>query len=81
MVKKNDLQGWVVEVLTAKGGSATLVSVAREIWINYEGALRLSGDLFYTWQYDMRWAATQLREKGVLKAAALSPAGVWELQR
>jgi hypothetical protein len=48
MVKKNDLQGWVIEVLAAKGGSATLINVAKEIWDSHEDELRLSGDLFYT---------------------------------
>jgi len=37
------------------------------------------GDLFYTWQYDMRWAATKLRRDGKLKAATRSPKGTWEL--
>ncbi|SDW39046.1 hypothetical protein SAMN05444006_10397 [Allgaiera indica] len=26
----------------------------------------MSGDLFYTWQYDMRWAAQNLRGAGKL---------------
>lgn len=32
-----------------------------------------------TWQYDIHWAATQLRKRGTLRAAALSGSGRWEL--
>jgi hypothetical protein len=46
---------------------------------NYENELRRSGDLFFTWQYDIRWVATQLRNKGILRAAESSPSGIWEL--
>jgi hypothetical protein len=45
-------------------GEASIVEVARDIWDNYESELRSSGDLFYTWQYDMRWDAQQLRDRG-----------------
>ncbi|MEO8024366.1 hypothetical protein [Polaromonas sp.] len=79
MAKKDDLQQWVLDALTTKGGSAKLVDVARAIWQTHEDDLIRSGDLFYTWQYDMRWAASQMRRKGLLKNAGASPSGVWEL--
>ncbi len=41
--------------------------------------LRSSGDLFYTWQYDIRWAATTLRKEGIMKDASLSEVSMWEL--
>jgi hypothetical protein len=49
------------------------------VWKNHENELRRSGDLFFTWQYDIRWTATQLRKEGVMRAANLSPKGTWEL--
>lgn len=64
MATREDLVAWVDESLRALGGSASLVAVAREIWQRHEPELRASGDLFYTWQYDMRWAAHQLRQSG-----------------
>jgi hypothetical protein len=79
MATKWILREWVVEVLKSRGGHATLVDVSREIWARHEDELRASGDLFYTWQYDVRWAATNLREIGTMRAAADSPKGVWEL--
>ena len=79
MSSKRDLTDWVVESLTRLGGGAVLVDVARDIWRHHEGDLRTSGDLFYTWQYDMRWSANVLRRTGVMKSAELSPHGFWQL--
>ncbi|MCR6547018.1 hypothetical protein [Dehalobacterium formicoaceticum] len=80
MVKEN-LPDIVVEALKTNAGSATIVEVSRYIWNNYETELRKSGDLFYTWQYDARWAATQLRKSGIMKTKEISPRGVWELSK
>ena len=52
-MQKHDLEDLVVEALKALGGSGTIVDVAREIWIHHEAELRSSGDLFFTWQYDI----------------------------
>jgi hypothetical protein len=61
------------------GGAGTVVEVAREIWQRHEADLRGSGDLFYTWQYDMRWAAQVLRDTGQAKPASTTSRGWWEL--
>jgi hypothetical protein len=73
MATKQDLRQWVLEALRVHGGRARLVDVARTVWDEHEPELRQSGDLFYTWQYDMRWAATQLRHEGLLVPADQSP--------
>jgi hypothetical protein len=80
MINKLALQDWVREALKRLGGSAPLVEVAKQIWSAHEQELRSAGDLFYTWQYDMRWAAERLRKQGVMKTVDLSPRGVWELK-
>jgi hypothetical protein len=79
MARKQDLETWVAEALRSAGGSARLIEIARRIWEARETELRRSGDLFYTWQYDMRWAANQLRRKGIMKSTNASPIGVWEI--
>ena len=79
MADKYDLRDWLVEALEASGKSATIVDVCKYIWDKYEDELRASGNLFYTWQYDVRWAATDLRKTGRMKPASISPQGVWEL--
>lgn len=79
MATKHDLQAWVQIALDRLGGRASLTEVAKEIWRSHEGDLRSSGDLFFTWQYDMRWAANRLRVKGIMRPVAVSPIGVWVL--
>ena len=79
MATKHDLQYWVKEALETLGGTGTVVEVAREIWRRHEDDLRASGDLFYTWQYDMRWAAQALRDTGQAKSTKATPKGRWEL--
>ena len=81
MIAKVGLQSWVAEALEDLGGRAHLVAVAKRIWAAHEQDLRNSGDLFFTWQYDMRWAANRLRSLKVLRAATESPVGVWELAK
>ncbi|MHC5355060.1 hypothetical protein ACYSNX_13065 [Myroides sp. LJL115] len=76
---KNKLKKCIVEALKAKGNKAKLIDICRYIWANYEKELENSGDLFYTWQYDIRWAATQLRKEGVLKPVHEQKNGFWEL--
>ena len=56
------------------------MDVAKIIWKNHKIDLENSGDLFYSWQYDYRWAATYLREKGVMKSVHESEKGLWELK-
>ena len=60
------------------GGKGTVTAVARFIWAHHEPDLRSSGDLFYTWQYDMRWAATVLRKGSVMRKNDRDEP--WELQ-
>ena len=76
---KQILVVWVEDALRHLGGSGTPVEVARRIWQVHEQDLRQSGDLFYTWQYDYRWAATKLRKSGRMKPVGASPDGTWEL--
>ena len=79
MASKEDLKKWVVDALLALGGSAKIVDVCKHIWQHHENDLRASGDLFYTWQYDVRWAAQSLRDAGTLKTAKDSRGAPWTL--
>ena len=81
MTEKDDLKDWVFSAIQAHGGEATLVEVAKHIWENHEEELRASGDLFYTWQYDMRWATQYLRDTGKLRPANVCQRGSRELAR
>ncbi|GHG82070.1 hypothetical protein [Pseudodonghicola xiamenensis] len=66
MNNREDLQTWVLDAVIESGGEASVLDVAKKIWTSHETELRCSGDLFFTWQYDMRWAAQKLRASGKL---------------
>jgi hypothetical protein len=76
---KHDLVDWLEEALAAHSGRGTIVELCREIWQRHEPELRMSGDLFFTWQYEVRWAAYKLRESGRMRPDHESPTGIWEL--
>jgi len=79
MASQQDLDDWVHKALADLGGRGTIAEVCKHIWQHHEKELRGSGDLFYKWQYDMRWAADHLRRAGFMKPANVSPKGLWEL--
>ncbi len=66
MAKKSDLQDWILNALKDLGGEGNVAAIARHIWEHHESDLRASGDLFFTWQYDMRWQGQSLQKAGKL---------------
>ena len=80
MTNQDNLQNWIYEALESLNGKGRIVDVAKYIWDNKENELRASGDMFYTWQYDMRWAATKLRENQIIEPAEKSKKGEWKLK-
>jgi hypothetical protein len=79
MADKVDLKIWILDALAELGGSGSVVEVSEVVWRRHESDLRGSGQLFYTWQYDIRWAAKVLRDDGRLKSVAGSRTAPWEL--
>lgn len=80
MYKRDDLAKWLEEALKISNGSASIVQVCRIVWEKHEQDLKSSGDLFFTWQYDIRWAATKLRKIGIMRPEHSSSRGLWELK-
>lgn len=76
---RSDLPDILYNSLQTMGGSSNIVDICRFVWDHYETDLRASGDLFYTWQYDIRWAATSLRKEKRMKDSSVSPSGIWEI--
>lgn len=79
ILKKYDLQDLLYNAINAMGGKANIIDVCKYVWAHHEKDLKKSGDLFYTWQYDIRWAAVELRKNNRMKAAEKSPNGIWEI--
>jgi len=80
MLDREVLMEWVVEAINANRGHATIIEVCKHVWQNHENEIRQSGDSFYTWQYDIRWAGQKLLDEGVLKPTTSSPKGIWEIK-
>jgi hypothetical protein len=76
-VKRADFVDPVLAAIVHHGGRATIVQIAKYIWDNYEPRLRSSGDVFYTWQYEMRWAGDELVKLGKIVKHKTVP-GIWE---
>lgn len=79
MADKHDLKKWIVQALEAAGRELSVTEVAKAVWQEHEDELRASDDLFYSWQYDLRWAAQELRGEGVLAAKHGRRTGGWRL--
>jgi hypothetical protein len=73
---RSDLQESVLRCLTEAKVPTHWADIAKHIWEHSEADLRRSGRLFYTWQYDMRWAMQRLRDAGKVHNVGK---GEWEL--
>ena len=74
-----DLPDILYSAIKEMGGQTNIIDVCKYVWEKHAPELQSAGDLFYSWQYDIRWAATELRKTGRMKAAELSPRGIWEV--
>ena len=79
LIRKQDMTILVSDALESLGGKGTIVEVAAEIWKHHKDDLEASGEIFYTWQYEMRWARHRLSEAGKLKTKLKDRESVWEL--
>ena len=76
-ITRGDLQSLVVEALKKLSGEAQIWQICKYIWDHYENDLRSSGKIFYTWQYDVRWAGQILRNNEIIENT--KEVGVWKL--
>lgn len=71
---------WIYDALRALGGRGDLVQVNKQIWKQHQDEIKKSGDSFYNWQYEVRWAGSELRKEGMLKPEKEQvKRGTWEL--
>ena len=75
---KQDLPQYVTNALIALGGSGSIVQVCKHIWENEVSLIppNQRNDLFYTWQYDVRWAAQTLRNNNL---SHILSTGIWAI--
>jgi hypothetical protein len=79
MFTRENLKDLVIEALRVHSGKARVLDICKYIWDHHEAELRNSGNLLYTWQYDIRWAAQRLRDEGILKPVYGKKTMPWEL--
>jgi len=79
MADRSSLKAWVLHALRELGGTGTIVDVCKIVWRDHHDELEASGDLFFTWQYDIRWAAQYLRDTGYLVPAVRRRNVPWSL--
>jgi hypothetical protein len=77
-MKRADFVEPVYQAIKHHGGKATIVEIAKHIWSKYESEIRRSGDVLYTWQYEMRWAGDILVKSGRI-AKGKTANGIWEI--
>jgi hypothetical protein len=59
-------RAWILEGVSASGGSASPVDVSRQVWSRHRAELESSGDLLYVWQLELRAAADAMIASGLL---------------
>ncbi len=79
MVTREVMKTWIVDCLKSRGGSGWPREVSKYVWEHHEAELKASGNLLYTWQYDIRWAAQNLRNEEILKPVHGRRDLPWEL--
>ena len=78
-INRKTMTNWVEDALQSHNGSATIFQVCKRVWEDHGDEITAAGDMFYKWQYEIRWAGDMLRKDGVIRSATDSPRGVWEL--
>jgi hypothetical protein len=78
MLTRQGLEPLIVEALQSAGGSLSLKDINKSIWQNHQHELEESGDFFYIWQYELRWAGEALDKAGIIKRGP--PRGMWHLR-
>ncbi len=79
-MNKADLPLYVLRCLQHLDGRGTVLEVSKKFYELFSGELTEAEDLFYTWQYDIRWAATELRKNDLLlKSSNVGEKNLWIL--
>ncbi|MDB5680647.1 MAG: uncharacterized protein JWO16_452 [Sphingomonas bacterium] len=80
MGNREKLKLWVREALGQLGSEGLILDVMKQVWAVHQTDITQSGDGFYTWQYDIRWAADELRKEGALGLRKAGAKSIWILK-
>jgi hypothetical protein len=80
IIKRKDLTEILEEALVSLGGEGRIVEICEYIWSKYNNDLLSSGDIFYTWQYDLRMSAKEtLKAEGKVITIKEGNKSIWKL--
>jgi hypothetical protein len=80
-IDRNTMKEWVIEALQELGGSGEIVEICKKVWEKHKEEITAYEDLFYKWQYEIRWAGDILRKEGKLVSTRKLRRGIWKLTR
>ncbi len=78
-IQRDTMRDWVIQALRELGGRAMILDINKKVQELCGEEIGNTGDLFYEWQYELRWAGDLLRREGKIRLAKLSPKGKCEL--
>ena len=55
-VNRTLMKEQVKEALSELGGSSTILNICKNVWEKHGDEISASGDMFYKWQYEIRWS-------------------------
>ena len=77
-VTRDTLKEYILEALELKGPQ-TPNQVSKWVWNNHSSDLRKSGDLLYSWQYDLRWAIQRLKGDDLAAIDSSHKPSIWSI--
>ena len=81
LINRRTMTVWVEEALQELGGKGSIFEICKAVWLKHGDEITAAGDMFYKWQYEIRWAGDMLRKDGIINSAENSPRGVWQLAK
>ena len=80
MNRNAQIEKMLIDALQYFGKPTLITDVNRYIWNKYENDIRMSDEMLYKWQYQLRWAATMLHQKGTITMDKKGTYGLWAIK-
>ena len=81
MNRNAQIEKMLIDALQYFGKPTLITDVNRYIWNKYENDIRMSDEMLYKWQYQLRWAFTNLKKDGVCDFNKQGQNSLWLLTK
>ena len=75
----NPVEPMLIDALKATNKPTLIVDVSKFIWNKYYDELKANDELFFKWQYQLRWAKDHLKSCGILATKKQGVYSLWYL--